>query len=254
MVPYNNVASDYLETRYFRERPVDANAAMSIPDTVSMLLIPILGFYVDRTGGRVNVILMGSLALIAGHWLLATGVSRACAIVALFILGFGYSSLLSFWACVPALVRVAQHSTAYGILTTACNLSVALIPILVAPIISADPTYSACGHFFALLATVALLLALYLASVNVQKRLGLNLSTRQKVKLSPGLYPTMAEVMIVPTLVGNTYKNSTRLPPPPSISESLHVELLKPGKRLYSADLDAQKLHQPPTRRPVAHN
>lgn len=174
MVPYNNVASDYLQTRYFDGDVVDANLAMSIPDTIAMFLIPALGMYVDKLGRRVNIILLGALAFILGHGCLALGRGRVMAIASLFVLGAGYSTLLCFWACVPTLVRHTRHSTAYGILTSICNLSVTAISLAVAPVVTADPSYRSAGLFFAGLALVALILGALLAALNVKRRLGLN--------------------------------------------------------------------------------
>lgn len=177
MVPYNNVASDYLQTsRYFGNgKLVEANLAMSIPDTLAMFLIPALGIYVDRHGRKVNVILFGAGAFIFGHIVLALGRGWFLALTALIALGLAYSTLLSFWACIPTLIPSAYHSTAYGILTSSCNLAVTIIsPLLVAPTISKDPSYQVCGLIFATLGLLAFLLAIFLATINKQGHLGLN--------------------------------------------------------------------------------
>jgi len=175
MVPYNNVASDYLQTRYFDDA-VDANAAMSIPDTLAMFLIPAMGYFVDKLGRKVSLMAMGSGCFIAGHLLLAVGRGKFSAISALIVLGFGYSTLLAFWACVPTLVRNVRHSAAYGVLTSACNLSVTLVSLIVAPLVAHDPTFHLCGLFFSLLATCSLVLVALLSGLNCNRRLGLDQS------------------------------------------------------------------------------
>lgn len=174
MIPYNNVASDYLLRRYFPGNLEAANLAMSIPDTLAMFLIPALGMYVDRCGRRVDIILLGAVGFIVGHLALALGAGKLMALLALCILGCGYSTLLCFWACVPSLVRPLHHSTAYGVLTSACNLSVTVVPLAIASLISSDPTYRSTGSFFALMAVAALVLGMFFALLNVQRRLGLN--------------------------------------------------------------------------------
>ena len=175
MVPYNNVASDYLQTRYFDDA-VDANVAMSIPDVLAMFLIPAMGYFVDKLGRKVSLMALGSICFIAGHLLLTIGRGKCLAVSALIILGFGYSTLLAFWACVPTLVRNIRHSAAYGVLTSACNLSVTLISLIVAPLVAHDPTFRLCGFFFSLLAFCSLILVALLSGLNFNRRLGLDQS------------------------------------------------------------------------------
>lgn len=174
MIPYNNVASDYLQTRYFTDDPIAANMAMSIPDTLAMFLIPVMGHYVDRLGRKMSLIALGAACFIAGHGMLAWGASGGVCLLALITLGFAYSTLLSFWACVPRLVRFVRHSTAYGVLTSACNLSVTVISLTVAPLVAQDPSYRTAGLFFAGLGVASLLLVLLLSSINLHRRLGLD--------------------------------------------------------------------------------
>lgn len=174
MIPYNNVASDYLQTRYFNDDPIAANVAMSIPDSLAMFLIPIMGHYVDRWGRKMSLIVLGATCFIIGHGMLALGASGRICLLALIILGFAYSTLLAFWACVPRLVRFVRHSTAYGVLTSACNLSVTVISLVVAPLVARDPSYRTAGLFFAGLGVTSLLLVLLLSSINLHRRLGLN--------------------------------------------------------------------------------
>lgn len=174
MIPYNNVASDYLQTRYFADDPIAANVAMSIPDTLAMFLIPALGYYVDRLGRKMSLIVLGAACFIAGHGMLALGASGGACLLALALLGLAYSTLLAFWACVPRLVRFVRHSTAYGVLTSACNLSVTVISLVVAPLVARDPSYQTAGLFFAGLGMTSLLLVLLLSSIDLHRRLGLD--------------------------------------------------------------------------------
>lgn len=174
MIPYNNVASDYLQTRYFTNDPITANVAMSIPDTLAMVLIPIMGHYVDRLGRKMSLIALGAACFIVGHGMLALGGAGGICLLALITLGFAYATLLAFWACVPRLVRFVRHSTAYGVLTSACNLSVTVVSLLVAPLVARDPSYRTAGLFFAGLGLTSLLLVFLLSSINLHRRLGLN--------------------------------------------------------------------------------
>lgn len=174
MIPYNNVASDYLQSRYFGDRPILANLAMSVPDTLAMFLIPALGIFVDYRGKRVSIILLGGIAFMLGHALLGLGHEPGVALTALLILGAAYCTMLCFWACVPSLVNARRHSTAYGVLTSACNLSVTVISLIVAPMVTLDPSYRVVGLFFAALGGIATFLAILMAALNDRLRLGLD--------------------------------------------------------------------------------
>lgn len=174
MIPYNNVASDYLQSRYFDGNLIAANVAMSIPDTLAMLLIPALGIFVDRRGKRVSIILLGGVAFMLGHGFLGLGGGKVIALLALLVLGAAYCTMLCFWACVPSLVNPRRHSTAYGVLTSACNLSVTVISLIVAPMVTFDPAYRLTGLFFASLGGIATSLALVMVVINDRIRLELD--------------------------------------------------------------------------------
>lgn len=192
MVPYNNVASDYLQARYYGDDAYTANLAMSIPDGLAMLLIPFLGHWVDHTGYRLTLLLLGSGALCIGHGWLALG---KWAIPQLIIIGFGYAALLGFWACVPILCRPHRHALAYGLFTSVMNLAVTVIPLGIASLINLDPTYRVAGLTFASMALGALLLLISLWAVARMQNLRLN-SRQVTVTIPP-----VADVALLPALV-----------------------------------------------------
>ncbi|PJF17978.1 hypothetical protein PSACC_02262 [Paramicrosporidium saccamoebae] len=201
-------------TRYFGGNLVDANLAMSIPDTLAMVLVPLLGIYVDRHGKRISLIMCGAVAFAVGHAMLGMGSQKVVAFLALSVLGFAYSTLLCFWACVPAVVRHARHSTAYGILTSACNLAVTLIPLAVAPIISTDASYGSCGLFFAALGATAVGLVLVLGALNLRHHLGLECPSAR-------LRPAISLSAPLPVLSDPASSRSST----PSVVDSLIVDI-----------------------------
>lgn len=214
MIPYNNVASDYLQTRYFNGDLVNANLAMSIPDSLAMFLVPLMGIYVDKHGKRITLIMIGAVAFAIGHAVLGLGDEKTISVAALCVLGFAYSTLLCFWACVPAVVRHARHSTAYGILTSSCNLAVTIIPLAVAPIISSDATYQSCGLFFAALGATSVGLVLVLAGMNIKHHLGLECPAAR-------LRPAISMSAPIPILSDPSSSRSST----PSVVESLIVDV-----------------------------
>ena len=189
MIPYNNVASAYLQQRYYGEDDLKANLAMSLPDFLAIFLVPALGVFVDRTGRKVLVLVAGAAAFAFGHFLLAVGSSERAAVSSLVVLGFGYSTMLTFWACVPVLVPVSKHPLAYGALTASMNLSVSVVPIFVAALISEDSSYRTCGLFFSSLGVCALALTLVLSILNKKKKWRLDRKDRihQVLPINPGL-------------------------------------------------------------------
>ena len=72
------------------------------------------------------------------------------------------------------LVSAPHLSTAYGIVTSAINLSITAVPLIVAPIVNSDLTYHNCGLFFTLLAVLSFVLVMILSKYNRKRHLGLN--------------------------------------------------------------------------------
>lgn len=206
MIPYNNIASDYLQARYYPGDPLSANLAMSLPDMLAMFLVPLMGIWVDRSGRKLVTLVIGCIAFAVGHFGLAVGfggnskgsmktglAAGGGGLLPLTVLGIGYSTMLTYWACVPKLVRTRRHPLAYGILTSAMNLSVTVVPLLVAFLINMDPTYRQVGLFFSFLGLVALVLAFILILLN--RRFDLHLNRRLKIPL-----PIILDASMLPAL------------------------------------------------------
>jgi MFS family permease len=160
IIPYNNVASDLLAKRNFLSFG-QASVYMSLPDFLAMLIVPLLGSFVDATGCKYPVILTGGVSLVIGH-LILTHPNRSIFMPLLF-LGVGYSSMLTFWALVPELVGRKRQALAYGMLTGAFNAAVSVIPLFV-PMFLEIGGYPAANLFFTSLATLGTLLAAMLVA------------------------------------------------------------------------------------------
>lgn len=171
---FNNIASAYLQERYFAGRILKANLAMSIPDSTAIFLVPLIGLLVDWSGWKLGTISLGQLTLCLGHALLARGMRPQRPYAALMCLGAGYSTLLAMWSCVPYLVGSRRQATAYGFLTASSNLSVTLLPMAVAAFINADSSFHAVGLFFAALGMIGCLICGGLFVLNRRWGLGLN--------------------------------------------------------------------------------
>ncbi|KAG0346226.1 Major facilitator super domain-containing protein 1 [Podila humilis] len=80
------------------------------------------------------------------------------------ILGFAYSLFASvLWPCIPFLVEDHQLGTAYGLVTIALNISLTVIPIIVAAILHAtEGSYEWVEGLFIFLASAGLLFSILL--------------------------------------------------------------------------------------------
>jgi MFS family permease len=107
-----------------------AALVMSEPYTMSALLSPVLGMFVDRYGGRVYHLFASQIALMLAHLLM--GLTFVPAVLLLLGVGVGYSTFAAvLWPSVPLVVAPSQLGTAYGVLTSLQNLGLCLTPLLV---------------------------------------------------------------------------------------------------------------------------
>jgi nitrate/nitrite transporter NarK len=96
-VPFNTIHSGLLQTRY-KMHPVTSAQIMAIPATISMILTPFAGMYVDKYGQRVHGLMLASISLIVIHMIIGLTDEATCFVpyVPLTALGFTYSFLLLF--------------------------------------------------------------------------------------------------------------------------------------------------------------
>lgn len=89
VVPFNNIASDFLQSKWYPGNPRKATAVMGIPDTLGAILVPAFGIVVDRYGGRASTLIASAFIMIIVHSTLAfTTLSPICAFT---LLGIAYT-------------------------------------------------------------------------------------------------------------------------------------------------------------------
>jgi MFS family permease len=164
MIPFNTIHAAFLEYKYYPGDSVRSAQIMSIPDTMSALLVPFVGYFVDTFGHRCKTIIASALLLMVVHvtFFWTPAASGQSPIPFLILLGMGYSLMTTVWSCIPLVVSSESTATAFGIATSVCNLSLALFPIVVAQLVILDRTYSLAELFFAFCAGVGLVSALLL--------------------------------------------------------------------------------------------
>jgi MFS family permease len=167
VLPFNNVASPFLIHKYYCDgdccagseaqcpAQLDAQASaavvMSIPYTVSALLAPAVGAFVDWIGLKAVLCLSAAVMLFFAHALL--GLTAASPIVPLALIGIGYSLYsAAVWPAVPDVVPDARKGVAFGVVTAVQNGGLALFPVLVAAMRAHTHSYEPIEIFFALLA------------------------------------------------------------------------------------------------------
>ncbi|KAI8593757.1 major facilitator superfamily domain-containing protein [Geranomyces variabilis] len=148
VVPFNNIASDLLMSKWYPGDTQTAGTVMSIPDTMSALLVPICGMLVDRYGGRASLLVACALVIAGVHTTL--GLTYINPVYPLVFLGLSYSMYgVAIW---PSIATIIQHredtiheehpdqpppkllGTAYGLSTSALNTALTVMPLISAQI------------------------------------------------------------------------------------------------------------------------
>ncbi|KAL7750649.1 hypothetical protein RI367_003991 [Sorochytrium milnesiophthora] len=109
VVPFNTIASEFLQSKWFPGDPRKAGVVMSIPDTISAFLVPLLGTLIDRYGRRCTLLIACSLIIASSHAVL--GLTMIHPLVPLFSLGLSYSLYgTAMWPSFACVVTFA-HAT-----------------------------------------------------------------------------------------------------------------------------------------------
>ncbi|KAJ3219218.1 hypothetical protein HDU67_002214 [Dinochytrium kinnereticum] len=152
VIPFNTIHSALLQSKWYPGDPQTAGQIMAVPDVISAVLVPFCGTFVDRYGKRVKILilcgsLMGLVHFIFGF---ATPETVPSPLPTLWILGFSYAMLLTFWPCIPLVVDEKNLATAFGAATALQNSALVVFPIIVAALVNADKTFFMTEMFFVL--------------------------------------------------------------------------------------------------------
>ncbi|KAH7032246.1 major facilitator superfamily domain-containing protein [Linnemannia elongata] len=162
IVPFNSIHAGFLQMRWYPGDPLKAAQIMTIPDLLAGVLILPVGWFVDHYGQKSWLFILCGLITGTAHVFLG--------LVKIkdpfpFLISLGVSSAIGaiFSSAVPVLVRSDQMATAYGILTSAYNLSFVVLPMVVAKLMTVDPTvYTYTEIFFASIGFFGAMLAVWL--------------------------------------------------------------------------------------------
>ncbi|KAJ3046284.1 hypothetical protein HDV00_000097 [Rhizophlyctis rosea] len=191
-VPFFHICTDFFQQKWYPGDAQMAGIVMSIPDIISAVGSPLGGLFVDRYGQRGTLLPIAGLLIFITHAMLCfTTISP---IISMSVLGVSYSVFASaIWPCVPYLVGPHQIATAYGLVTVALNISLAVFPLMVAQVRNAhseDFTYV--EYFFMTLSLVATLCAVWLNVLDARN--GWVLSRVHRMPGSPRLKPSVGGI------------------------------------------------------------
>ncbi|KAI9356236.1 major facilitator superfamily domain-containing protein [Zopfochytrium polystomum] len=163
VIPFNNIASDFLMSKWYPGDTETAGLVMSIPDSMSAVLVPISGFFVDRYGYRASSLTICALTIGVVH--LVLGLTMVNPVFPLIFLGLSYSIYgVALWPSVATIVLDEEKrlsdaleeatagfnsnqdtlrmdfeppkllGTAYGLSTAALNTALAIMPLFAAEV------------------------------------------------------------------------------------------------------------------------
>ncbi|KAJ3256146.1 hypothetical protein HK103_005715 [Boothiomyces macroporosus] len=125
---------------------------MSVPDILAVVFVPFTGFFVDKFGYRLQVLILCCVMLLITHsfFLSQPKSSPRSPIPFLMIMGTAYSLLTVLWSVVPLIIPPNRLTHAFGIMTAIFNMSLTIFPIIVASLITNDESFTTTEIFFIL--------------------------------------------------------------------------------------------------------
>lgn len=198
--PFQKFATDMLSSKL--NIPItEASNLFSFFPIGAMVLTPFIGLFLDLKGKGASMMLYGAMLLVASHLIFALvpneSFSFALALGTIVILGTAFSLVpASMWPSLPKIVEDRYLGTAYGCIFWIQNIGLMLVPGLIGwSITKANPgvaeqiaakvegaayNYMVPELIFAGFGVAAIVLALYLRSVDSKQGYGLELPNKKK--------------------------------------------------------------------------
>ncbi|ORZ32373.1 major facilitator superfamily domain-containing protein, partial [Catenaria anguillulae PL171] len=174
-VPFNTIHSAFLCAKYYPNQQEYAAQIMAVPDTISAVMVPFIGTFLDHRGHRAHGIIASSVTVFIVHFVLGAVPASILPtpIPALIVLGISYALLLTFMPVIPLLVPAHHLGCAYGMSTAVSNFSWTISPVIVAGLAASDPTYFKTEMYFAACGLLALFLSIYVNHLDARDNNGL---------------------------------------------------------------------------------
>ncbi len=198
--PFQKFATDMLSSKLNISITEAANLFSFFP-IGAMVLTPFIGLFLDLKGKGASMMLYGAILLVASHLIFALvpneSFSIPLALGTIIILGTAFSLVpASMWPSLPKIVEDRYLGTAYGCIFWIQNIGLMLVPGIIGwSITKANPgvaeqiaakvegaayNYMVPELIFAGFGVAAIVLALYLRSVDSKQGYGLELPNKKK--------------------------------------------------------------------------
>ncbi|KAF9908982.1 hypothetical protein EC991_009164 [Linnemannia zychae] len=166
VVPFNNIASDFLQSKWYHDNPRKAAAVMGIPDTIGAILVPGFGLVVDRYGGRASTLIASAFIMVVVHSTL--GFTSLSPIFAFSLLGVAYSMYgVALWPSIACVITNELHlGKGYGISASFLNISLTVVPPIVATIRVIGDSFIPVEMFFIAMGICGILVGFALKSID----------------------------------------------------------------------------------------
>ena len=167
VIPFNTIHATLLQRRLAMDM-VSSARIMAVPDTISMILTPFSGTFVDRVGHRAHILASCSLLLAWVHYALghANEETWFMPMVPLLVLGLCYSFLLLIWSTIPLLVPSTLTGFAFGVGQSLLNVSLTVSPIIVSALMVYDTSFYSVEMFFVGCGLSSFLLSVYMMQLD----------------------------------------------------------------------------------------
>jgi MFS family permease len=151
---------------------------MSTPDSVSGLLVPLFGIWIDKVGKRCSLMAVCAILVGLAHCALAcVPANQMHPLVAMIPLGIAYALYgTALWPAIAGVVQDPQvTATAYGVATSALNASLTIAPMVVAGLLvhssetSGVERYAPVEGFFVSLSVIAFIASIKLFQIDAQQ-------------------------------------------------------------------------------------
>ncbi|EEA07315.1 major facilitator superfamily transporter [Cryptosporidium muris RN66] len=189
IMPFNYIAGPLIvETRYKDISTVTARQyagiIMSLLYAVSVLVLPILGWIVDRVCERCKLLTISVGLLAIAHTLML----KLHPAISITILGFGYTLFATvYWPCISISVPSNLLGTALGVATCIQNIGFIVTPIEVAFLHSTFRSYFVVEAFFLFISIMALIMCYLVTALDKELCGRLDFAANTNVNISNDL-------------------------------------------------------------------
>lgn len=188
--PFQKFATSMLESNLGIENTT-ASSIFSLFPIGAMVITPFLGFFLDKKGKGATMLIIGSVLMILCHGTFAlypfdnSTTSFVVAISAIVLLGISFSLVpAALWPSVPKLIDNKVLGSAYSAIFWVQNIGLMSVPMIIGSVLDKTNVGVAAGEpmnftpsmlIFTSFGVLALILSLYLKSVDKKRGYGLEL-------------------------------------------------------------------------------